>query len=251
LAAAIEPDRNRPPVVILCEPQLGENIGAVARAMLNCGLDELRLVNPRDGWPSATATAAAAGADRVLDGVHLYGTTEAAIADLNLVLATTARPRDLVKPVLWPSEAAARVVAAAAAGQRVGLLFGCERSGLTNDQVVLADAVLTFPLNPDFTSLNLAQAVLLAGWEWRRAVGGAVLPTEEVDPDPPAARGALVHLFEHMERELDAGGFFFPPEKRPYMIRNVRTLLARAGITDQNIRTLHGMIVCLTRVRHR
>ncbi len=144
------------PAIILCEPQLGENIGAVARAMLNCGLTDLRLVDPRDGWPSASAQAAASGADLVIDGARVYATTEAAIADLALVFATTARARDMIKPVLAPDEAVRRLAAAASAGSATGILFGRERSGLTNDQVALADAAITFPLNPAFTSLNLA-----------------------------------------------------------------------------------------------
>jgi tRNA/rRNA methyltransferase len=239
------------PAIVLCEPQLGENIGAVARAMLNCGLTDLRLVNPRDGWPSEAARASASGADSVIDGARLYDGLEAAIADLHIVLATTARLRDMVKPVLSPDAAVRRINEAAAAGASTGVLFGCERSGLTNDQVALADAAVTFPLNPGFTSLNLAQAVLLIGWEWRRA---AIEPPPDESlpqPSPPASRGDLVHLFEHLERELDTGGFFFPPEKRAHTIRNLRNLLTRATLSEQDVRTLHGVIVCLTRIRAR
>jgi tRNA/rRNA methyltransferase len=240
-----------PPAIILCEPQLGENIGAVARAMWNCGLDELRLVEPRDGWPSDSARAAAAGADRVIDGVKLYGTTEAAIGDLQLVLATTARLRDMVKPVLTPDLAVAKVTKAAAEGVRSGILFGRERSGLTNDQVALADYAVTVPLNPEFTSLNLAQAVLLFGWEWRKAVA-APEPTEFVPAiSPPATRDELVHLFDHLERELDVAGFFFPPEKRTHTVRNLRNLLVRAALTQQDVRTLHGVVTSLAKPRDR
>jgi tRNA/rRNA methyltransferase len=228
------------PAIILCEPQLGENIGAVARAMLNCGLTDLRLVNPRDGWPSDSARAAAAGADEVIDGARVYGTTEDAIADLDLVLATTARLRDMTKDVLAPDEAVKRL-----AGPATGVLFGRERSGLTNEQVALADAAVTFPLNPGFTSLNLAQAVMLIGWEWRKAQGAALVPPPPVSP--VASKGEVVHLMLHLERELDAAGFFFPPEKRAHMRRNLRGLLARAGLTQQDVRTLHGVIASLTR----
>jgi tRNA/rRNA methyltransferase len=241
----------RIPAIILVEPQLGENIGAVARAMLNCGLTDLRLVRPRDGWPSDPARRAAAGADSVIDGARLFDTPEAAIADLHLVLATTARSRDMVKPVLSPDAAALRLHEAAAAAQAAGVMFGPERSGLTNDHVALADAALTFPLNPGFTSLNLAQAVLLLGWEWRRRTVEA--PPDEAIPaiSPPATHGDVTHLFAHLETELDTGGFFFPPENRPHMVRNLRNLLVRARLTEQDVKTLHGVIACLVRLRQR
>jgi len=239
------------PAIILVEPQLGENIGAVARAMLNCGLTDLRLVKPRDGWPSIPAERAAAGADIVLERTHVFETLREAIADLTLVCATTARSRDLTKPVLSPDAAVERLVAAEGRGERVGVMFGKERSGLTNDDVALADAAVTFPLNPGFTSLNLAQAVLLIGWEWRKSQIEA--PPAETIPrlSTPATHGDLSHLFEHLERELDAGGFFFPPDNRPFMIRNLRTLLTRAQLTEQDVRTLHGVIRCLAEKRHR
>jgi tRNA/rRNA methyltransferase len=237
--------------IILCEPQLGENIGAVARAMLNCGLTDLRLVNPRDGWPSDPARAAAAGADVVIDGARVFDTTEAAIADLNHVYATTARLRDMVKPVLSPDAAADRMVGEMARGGRCGVLFGRERSGLTNDQVALADAAVTFPLNPGFTSLNLAQAVLLVGWEWRKRTAEP-MPDEMIPSiSTPATHGDMVHLYAHLEGELDAGGFFHPPEKRGHTIRNLRNLLTRAGLTEQDVKTLHGVIGALVKVRQR
>ena len=199
------------PAIILVEPQLGENIGAVARAMLNCGLTDLRLVKPRDGWPSIPAERAAAGADIVLERTGLFDSVAEAIADLTRVYATTARSRDMMKPVLAPTEAVERLVAAERQGEKAGVMFGRERSGLTNDDLALADAAVTFPLNPDFTSLNLAQAVLLVGWEWRKL--SAEAPPAETMPaiSPPATHGDLSHLFDHLERELDAGGFFFPP----------------------------------------
>jgi len=165
--------------------------------------------------------------------------------------AATARLRDMIKPVLAPDEAVRRVVAGQAAGTNAGILFGRERSGLTNDQVALADAAVTFPLNPGFTSLNLAQAVLLVGWEWRRATAEA--PPDEIVPpiSQPATHGDITHLFAHLETELDAGGFFFPPENRPHMVRNLRNLLVKARLTEQDVKTLHGVIACLVRRRSR
>ncbi|HVJ53144.1 MAG TPA: RNA methyltransferase [Aliidongia sp.] len=239
------------PAIILVEPQLGENIGAVARAMLNCGLTDLRLVKPRDGWPSIPAERAAAGADIVLERTGLFDSVTEAIADLTLVYATTARSRDMMKPVLAPTEAVERLVAAEGRGEKVGVMFGRERSGLTNDDLALADAAVTFPLNPDFTSLNLAQAVLLVGWEWRKL--SAEAPPAETMPaiSSPATHGDLSHLFDHLERELDAGGFFFPPDNRPIMVRNLRTLLTRAQLTEQDVRTFHGVIRCLAEKRNR
>ena len=239
------------PAIILVEPQLGENIGAVARAMLNCGLTDLRLVNPRDGWPSEPAQRAAAGADIVIDGARVFDSTAAAIADLQAVFATTARLRDMVKPVLSPKAAVQRIVAAAGRGETTGVMFGRERSGLTNDQVALADAALTFSLNPGFTSLNLAQAVLLVGWEWRQLVAEA--PPDEIIPSisTPATHGDMTHLFAHIEADLESGGFYFPPENRPHMVRNLRNLLLRANLTEQDVKTLHGVIACLVRQRPR
>ncbi|HLZ74801.1 RNA methyltransferase [Phenylobacterium sp.] len=237
--------------VILCEPQLGENIGAVARAMLNCGLTDLRLVDPRDGWPSEPARAAAAGADVVIDGARVFDTVEAAIADLHHVYATTARLRDMVKPVLSPDKAADRMIAEMAQGGRCGVLFGRERSGLTNDQVALADAAVTFPLNPGFTSLNLAQAVLLIGWEWRKRTAEP-MPDEIVPAiSTPATHGDMVHLFAHLEAELETGGFFHPPERRGHTIRNLRNLLTRANLTEQDVKTLHGVVAALVQSRKR
>jgi tRNA/rRNA methyltransferase len=239
------------PAIILVEPQLGENIGAVARAMLNCGLTDLRLVKPRDGWPSDPARRAAAGADIVIDGARLFDAVEAAITDLQTVYATTARLRDMVKPVLSPKAAVERIVTAEGRGQTTGVMFGPERSGLTNDHVALADAALTFSLNPGFTSLNLAQAVLLVGWEWRQQSTEA--PPAEMVPliSQPATHGDMAHLYAHIETELEAGGFYFPPENRPHMVRNLRNLLTRANLTEQDVKTLHGVIACLSRLRAR
>ncbi len=236
------------PAIILVEPQLGENIGFVARAMLNCGLDDLRLVQPRDGWPSQKARSAAAGADVVLDRAGLFETVEAAIGDLHQVFAATARSRDMVKPVVTPNAAVAAMQRMMAGGGRCGVMFGPERSGLTNDHVALAGAALTFPLNPGFSSLNLSQAVLLVGWEWFKAT---LAPQPDVvvpSASPPASRQDLLHFFDHLEGALDRGGFFFPPEKRAHMLRNLRNLFHRTELTDQDVRTLHGVVTCLERL---
>jgi tRNA/rRNA methyltransferase len=234
------------PVVVLVTPQLGENIGACARAMLNCGLTELRLVEPRDGWPNERATAAASGATSVLEQAQLYPTTEAAIADLNYVLATTARPRDMVKEVVTPEEAATRLHSRAGQGQRCGILFGAERMGLLNDDIPRADAILNIPVNPDFSSLNLAQAVLLVGYAWRRAaieVEPAVFETGGV---VPATKNEVENLFRHLDEALATGGFYTSEAQRPSMTRNLFNLLQRTGMTEQEVRTFHGVIVALT-----
>ncbi len=235
------------PAIILVAPQLGENIGTAARAMLNFGLTELRLVAPRDGWPNPRAHAAASGADLVIDGAQLYDESAAAVADLDYVIATTARPRDMVKPIFTPETAAAKLREVIAGGGRAGVLFGPERTGLTNDDVVLADAVLMVPVNPAFASLNLAQAVLLLGHEWFKAADKT--PPERMDYQAtrPATKEELLCFFEHLERELDRFGFLKPPEKRPSMIRNIRNLFQRAGMTEQEVRTFRGIVAALTR----
>jgi tRNA/rRNA methyltransferase len=233
------------PAVVLVDPQLGENIGMAARAMLNCGLSELRLVRPRDGWPSAAAQAAASGADAVLAEARLYDTTAEAVADLARVYAATARPRDMVKPVVTPRRAAAEMRESLAAGTPVGLLFGPERSGLVNDDLALADTLLVVPLNPAFASLNLAMAVLLVGYEWFQAADETPPRRLETGGQPPAAKGELVNFFERLEAALDETGFLHPPEKRPAMRRNLRNMFQRLDPTDQDLRTLHGIISAL------
>lgn len=233
------------PIIILVEPQLGENIGAAARAMLNCGLTRLRLVRPRDGWPNPKALAAASGADTVIDEAELFDSASAAIADLNFVIATTARQRDMVKLILTPEEAARELHARAAAGQAAGILFGPERMGLLNDDIPLADAVVTIPVNPEFASLNLAQAVLLLGYCWRCA-GQETMPRRlESGGSPPATKAELDNLFHRLEEALDEGGFYTSEEQRPSMVRNMRNLLQRAQMTEQEVRTFHGVIVAL------
>ncbi|MGB3810172.1 MAG: RNA methyltransferase [Parvibaculum sp.] len=244
----IDPSLTLPsPAVILVAPQMGENIGTAARAMLNFSLTELRLVAPRDGWPNERARAVSSGADVVIDQAALFARTEEAVADLDYVIATTARPRDMVKPIFTPEMAAAKLREVIAAGGKAGILFGPERTGLTNDDVVLADAVMMVPVNPAFASINLAQAVLLVGYEWFKA--GDETPPERVDYQAtrPATKEELLGFFGHLEGELDRFGFLKPPEKRPSMIRNIRNLFQRAGMSEQEVRIFRGIVASLTR----
>jgi tRNA/rRNA methyltransferase len=233
------------PAVVLVDPQLGQNIGMVARAMLNCGFEELRLVRPRDGWPNPAAVAAAAGADWLLERARLYETTAEAVADLQRLYATTARPRDMVKPVLTPRAAAAEMREAEAEGLALGLLYGPERAGLANDDIALADRVLEVPLNPAFASLNLAQAVLVVGYEWFQA--GDRTPPRRLPRGGarPADKDELLNFFHRLEAILDAGGFFYPPEMRAGMTRNLRNLFQRADLTERELRNLHGVVSVL------
>jgi tRNA/rRNA methyltransferase len=239
------------PVVVLVEPQLGENIGTAARAMLNCGLTDLRLVNPRDGWPNEKALAAASGADVVIEGARLYDSTEAAIADLNRVYATTARHRGMIKRVATPRRAAGEMRKAIGRGETVGILFGRERTGLVNEDIALADAVLAVPLNPGFASLNLAQAVLLVGYEWFQAADRTPASELVTNDTRPATKAELVNFFAHLEERLDDCGFLRNVEKRPSMVRNIRNLFQRAALTRQEIRTLHGIVAELSTLRER
>ncbi|ACG77405.1 tRNA/rRNA methyltransferase [Phenylobacterium zucineum HLK1] len=236
------------PVIILNTPQLAENIGAVARVMANFGLSDLRLVNPRDGWPLERAWASASGADWPLNAARVYDSVAAAIADLQLIYATTARPRELQLPVLTPRRAAGDLHAAAAAGQRVGLLFGGERAGLETQDIALCQAVVTIPIDPRFRSLNLAQAVAINAYEWRATAADRPPPNFREGP-PPATGEALLGFYEHLERELETAGFFHPPEKTPNMIQNLRSALGRARFTDQEVRTLRGVVTALSRGR--
>lgn len=243
-------DDNLAPAVILSDPQLGENIGAAARAMANFGLSDLRLVRPRDGWPNPKADAMAAGATGILETARIFSTVEEAVSGLHYVLATTARDRAMAKPVLTPEEAAKRLRDAGSAGRRTAILFGGERSGLTNDEVALADEIVSIP-TAGFSSLNLGQAVLLTGYAWFLA-GDRTAP-EAIDHGGglPAPREELFLLFEHLEDELEKSGFLFPPGNRPGMIRNLRSILHRAKLTDQEVRTLRGVIVALTKGKKR
>lgn len=238
------------PVVILDKPQLADNIGAVARVMANFGLDELRLVSPRDGWPQDRAWAAASGADWVLDGVRVFASIPEAIADLHVVWATTGRPRDLRMEVKSPREAAAELRGHVVAGQGTGLLFGGERTGLETEALVLCQGVVTIPVSERHRSLNLAQAVALTAYEWRLATDGET-PAILGEAEPPAPNAELEGMFGHLEAELDAGGFFHPPEKKPTMVRAIRAMLGRARLSSQEVRMLRGMIVALSRGRGR
>lgn len=235
------------PAVILCEPQLGENIGAAARAMANFGLWDLRLVNPRDGWPNERAVAAAARANHVIERVRVFERVEDAIADLSLVYATTARKRDMAKPVFGPDEAANHLVAHIDTQQNAGLLFGRERWGLNNEEVALCDAIVTLPVEPAFASLNIAQAVLVLAYEFRRSRNVA-LPFDG-QAQSLAPRIELMGFFEQLEDALDRSGFFRPPEKRASMINNLRAMLTRGAFSQQEVRTLRGVVAALER-RH-
>jgi len=239
------------PAIILVEPQLGENIGTAARAMYNCGLTDLRLVRPRDGWPNKKAEAAASGADPVLAAARLYDTVEDAIAALRHVYATTARDRFMVKRIVTPREGAREIRGLLAAGEDCGILFGPERTGLLNDHIALADVVMSVPLNPAFSSLNLAQAVLVVGYEWF-AAGDETPPSQLVTGhSKPATKEQLLRFFEHLEEELDRNGFMRDAEKRPSMVRNLRNLFQRAQCTEQELRTLHGVVTSFAGPRSR
>jgi len=234
------------PAIILVAPQLSENIGTAARAMANFGLTDLRLVNPREGWPSDKARAAAANADHVIGRVRVFERLEDALTGLSFVYATTARMREVAKVVVGPREAAEATVARAALGSATGVLFGRERTGLNNEEVSLADEILTLPVDPAFSSLNIAQAVLILAYEWRLAANGPGLPFGSTIAEP-APREQLIAMFEHLEAALEDAGFFRPTEKRPHITLAIRAMLQRASLTEQEVRTLRGMIAALER----
>ncbi len=242
------------PAIILVRPQLAENIGMVARAMGNFALNDLRLVAPRDGWPQKTrlkkgALQAASGAADILREARLFETLEAAIADLHFVFASTARRREMVKPVFVADQAMAEANTRIVAGQSVGILFGPERTGLDNEDISLSDAILTFPVNPAFSSLNLAQAVLLSGYEWFK-LGQGNQPNFTLSADtPPAKRETLLAFFSHIEAELDRVGYLNQDEKRPIIIRNLRNILHRMELSEQDIRSLRGAMRALERAK--
>lgn len=238
-----------PPAVILVNPQLGQNIGAAARAMLNFGLTELRLVAPRDGWPNPDSEATAAGAIAVLENAKVFETTADAVADLSFVLAATARRRELEIPVIGTETVGAELHAHQADGTRTGILFGPEKAGLKNEDVVLCDNILTYPINPAFQSLNLAQAVGVFGYIWRSAESAAPPPTFESKTAEIASREDLVRMFEHLEDELEKSGFFFPAEKKALMSQNIRAPFTRANMTAQEVRTFRGIIKALSKGR--
>lgn len=244
------------PTIMLVRPQLGVNIGTAMRAMANFGLDDLRLVAPREGWPNPHADAAASKAQERVQVNAGFSDLPAAISDINWVCATTARQRDLAIPVLTPEQMAEQIAQRLADGQRCAVLFGPERSGLTNDDLSLADAAVMIPVRPDFASLNLGQAVLLIAYEWMRHNGGHTLGRVSTYEKPraagyhaassrPAKKSELQGFFDHLERELDAGGFLYPPEKRPTMLRNIRIMFTRMSATEAEVKTLRGIVAAL------
>ena len=231
-----------PPVFILVRPQMGENIGAAARAMLNFGLERMRVTGPRDGWPNPKAVAMASGAGRVLDQAVLYDDVAGAVADRDFVFATTSQRRELVKDVVTPERAMEMARAMAAEGKRVGVMFGPERAGLENEDIIWANATVSVPVNPDFPSLNLAQCVLLMGYEWQRQ--GSVVPPSvmELARTEFASREDVGRLAEHFEERLEAAGFFFPATKAEGMKANLRNMWGRLGLTRAEVQTFHGML---------
>lgn len=229
------------PIIILVNPQMGENIGAAARAMLNCGLARLRLVAPRDGWPSERAEAMSSGALEKMPPVEVFSTLAEAAHDCHYLYATTARTRDMIKPVLTAREAA--IDSRARTNQQAAFVFGAERAGLSNDDVALCHAVVTIPVNPDFWSLNLAQCVLLCAYEWFQATA----PLNAQADDPPATVKNLDTLFSRLENELQNHGFFRTQELRPNVMRNLQNMLLRAEMTGQEVNTFQGIITALTK----
>lgn len=240
------------PVFVLVRPQMGENIGAAARAMLNFGLTRMRLVDPRDGWPNPRAVAMASGAaGRVLDLAGIFPATPPAIADSAFVFATTARDRDLTKPMMTPERAMVHARGLTAAGQQVAFLFGPERTGLENDDIARANAIVSVPVNPDFPSLNVAQAVLLLAYEWQR-LGSEVLAETTVLARTEFATSAEISILaDHYEERLAEAGFFFPDQKTAGMKRNLRNLWSRLPLTRADVQTFHGMLRQIVRARDR
>ncbi len=239
------------PAFVLVRPQMGENIGAAARAMWNFGLERMRVVSPRDGWPNSKAVAMASGAGRLLDEAGLFATTAEAVADCTHVFATTARGRGLTKPVMTPERAMAAAREMIAAGERVAVLFGPERAGLENADVALASTIVSVPVNPAFPSLNLAQCVLLTAYEWHR--GQADVPPErmELARTELATRLEVEKLGDHYEERLEEAGFFFPPAKAPGMKLNLRNLWSRMPLTRADVQLLHGIMRQMVRWKER
>ncbi len=251
------------PVVVLVSPQLGENIGTAARAMANFNLHELRIVAPRDGWPNERAVNASSGALWILEGAKIFDDLASALMDINYVMATTARPRDMIKEVITPEQAGEGMRARIGQGEKVALLFGRERWGLNNDEISMSDVIVTAPVNPAFASINIAQAVLLMGYEWFKdqaetlgqqtpqldaigSGGGLIMPDTR-----PATKDELYGFFDHLEAELDQSGFFKSEKKKPTMMLNIRNMFGRAQMTEQEIRALRGMISSLARAHER
>ena len=237
------------PFIVLVEPQMGENIGAVARVMGNFGLSRLRVVKPRDGWPNVAARRSASGADRILDEAGLFDTVQEAVADCSFVVASTARAHAQAKEVVGPEENGQRVSAKVSAGENVAILFGRERSGLESEEVGLADIVVTLPVNPAFASLNLAQAVAIVGYEYFKLQTKGELPFQTPEKSAAASKQQLYSFFDTLERELESVEFFRPPEKRSTMLINLRNIFNRMVLSQQDVRTLHGVIMALVQGR--
>ena len=236
------------PVVILVRPQMGENIGAAARAMLNCGLYSMRIVAPRDGWPNEAAIAMASGAEAILEAAEVFDDLNAAVADLQFVGATTARDRDMRKPVVDQTTMAKELVQRTSIGHKCGLLFGAERSGLENEEVVLADKLIQVPLNPVHNSLNLAQAVLLIGYAWFQLRHNPTLD-DGMPTDDLASKDDLENFFARLVPDLEKSGFLAIEEKKPRMVRNIRNIFQRAFLTKTEVSTLHGIVESLKRLQ--
>lgn len=232
--------QSKGPVIVLVRPQLGQNIGKAARAMLNFGLTEMRLVSPRDGWPNPDAGPAASGADVVLEQAQVFDTVEAAIADCSQVFASTVRRRDLVMPVVGPEQMAHQIAASA---ERSAILFGAERSGLETEEVALANAIVTVPINPQFGSLNLAQAVILLAYEWSRRAPLAVPTARELEP--PASHAEVESLIRHLNEELDSKGYFHPPSRTRATKNTLRTIFTKAGWSSREVKAVRGIIRAL------
>jgi tRNA/rRNA methyltransferase len=233
-----------PPVIVLVRPQLGENIGKAARAMLNFGLTEMRLVAPRDGWPNPDAGPAASGADSILAAASVFDSVSAATADCTHVYATTVRKRGVLKPVLTPEAASTQIRIEPG---RAAILFGPERAGLETEDVALARTIITVPINPEFGSLNLAQAVMVFAYEWSR--GETLAQPPRVDADPPAPQFELDGLFDHLDGMLTNAGFYFPPDKVPTIRRAIRTILTKPGWSVHEVRTLRGVLTAIEKPR--
>jgi tRNA/rRNA methyltransferase len=228
------------PIIVLVRPQLGQNIGKAARAMLNFGLTELRLVSPRDGWPNPDAGPSASGADIVLESAKVFSTVQEAIADCSTVFASTVRRRDLVMPVLTPEQMADEITAAP---ERSAILFGPERSGLETEEVALAKAIVTVPINPEFASLNLAQAVILLGYEWSKRSALAQPPAKDLEP--PAPHGEVEGLMQQLDEALTAKGYYHPPSRTQATKNTIRTIFTKTGWSSREVKAVRGIIRAL------
>lgn len=238
------------PAFVLIRPQMGENIGAAARAMWNFGLDRMRITSPRDGWPNQKAVAMASGAGRLLDEALMCDSTAEAIADCTYVYATTARPRELTKPVFTPAHAMKDAAQRIANGEKIAVLFGPERSGMENDDIAKANAIISVPVNPDFPSLNLAQCVLLCGYEWRQATEDTIPATVSME-GVWATQTEMEKLAEHYEDRMETAGFFYPEHKAASMKVNLRNLWSRLPLTQADVQMLHGIMRQMVRWKER